>query len=186
MNHQRWRYLMLVVLLEGLTPSSRGGADLQPQSVEPSAPLQTLAERLLAPPVVGPDGQRHTVRLLPGQLPSGLPLALPIPPQSHLVGSLLYSVEGKVMNASVVLDVPGAGAEVPALYQQALPGHGWQMRVQDLHAAPQRSATAHGFQPPSPPALEQLPLVFCHSPTGPWLSVATFPGATGFTDVRLM
>lgn len=32
--------------------------------------MQTLAERLLAPPVTRPEGKRPTVQLLPGQLPS--------------------------------------------------------------------------------------------------------------------
>ena len=59
----------------------------QTQPAGQTAQLRELAERLLLPPYPSPDGQGRTAHLLPGQLPDTLPLALPVPPGSRLVGS---------------------------------------------------------------------------------------------------
>src|SRR5258708_1518979 len=77
-------------------------------------PIMTLAQRLLTPP-----GSASAPRLLPGQLPSDLPLSLPTPPGARVVGSLVRDLGGVTFD--IVLDVPGAAGAASGFFDQALP-----------------------------------------------------------------
>ena len=82
---------MLALLATGSGPWSAALAAGQAPSAEQANQLRELAEQLLAPQFAGPGGQLPTIRLLAGELPPDLPLALPMPPGGRLIGSAVRS-----------------------------------------------------------------------------------------------
>ena len=153
------------------------------QSQDDPALLRELAERLLSPPFAGPGGQAARPRLLLGALPPELPLDLPLPPGSRLVGSAVRPSFGREgpdsppsgLSIAVVLDAPGAPADIIRFYQEALGSQGW-------------SAPSPADRPPGgflPSSISTSSSSFCRSPAGPWLSVIVLPQAAGPSDVRI-
>lgn len=137
--------------------------------------VQELAERLLVAPYVDPSGQRQQVSLLPGRLPDGLPLALPVPPGARLIGSALRGTE-RNQSVDVVLDVPAPLAETGAFYDQALATQGW------VPAQPDSMAPAAGFQQTSSQILNRS---YCAGPTSPYLLLVVYGQPQGTSDVRV-
>ncbi len=165
-----------------------GQAAAQGSPVDQAA-LQTLAERLLAAPYpTGPSqGPLPAVRLLPGQVPSDFPLALPTPPDARLVGSMVRNQPASTTGpgglpsgpatpgTTVVWEAPGTRADLLTLYEQALIQQGWT-------AAPGGSPfAAGGFQT----TFFGGSLSYCRGEDGPWLAVAVYPLANQTNDVHL-
>lgn len=154
------------------------GAQAQPTPTVASAPdsasVQELAERLLAPPYPGPDGQLPTIQLLPGRLPDSLPLQVPIPDGGRLVGSVVRGGQPKGGGTEMVLDAPGGAAETLRFYQQALGGQGWTQ-------APFGPGEPRGFQP----TVASTGAAFCQGAQGPWLSLNVVSRPNAPSDVRL-
>ncbi len=103
-----------------------------------SAALRELVERLLGEGRGGPPGEGHTVQLLVGMLPPDLPIALPLPPGSRIIGTAAHQIEdpfGGMMPRGgrtrrtweIAFDAPLPAAEVGTFYEQALIGQGWTM-----------------------------------------------------------
>lgn len=145
-----------------------------------AAVIRELAERLLG--VRYPFGplEAQRARLLPGALPDGLPLDLPLPAGGRLIGSAVQP-QGPRPGAppsgegiDIVLDIPGSEAEILGFYDDTLGGLGWSVAAgPQLHQG--------GFQPfPMPPSR-----TFCQSPRGPWLSVRVLSEGSGPGDVRI-
>lgn len=154
--------------------SSRASA-APAQQVDGGSGLEELAERLLAPPYPGPDGQVQTVQLLAGRLPADLPLQLPTPPNGRLLGSAVRGSGGRTAGTDVVLDAAGTATEVLDFYQSELARQGWT-------AAPTGPGGPRGgFQPASMPVTS----MFCRGQSGPWLSMTVVPKAGGLHDVRM-
>jgi len=167
------------------TTALAGGLEVPATGAEQSGDtglLQELAERLLAVPVYGPQGTPPRVQLLPGQLPSDLPLSLPLPPGARVVGSSVRQLDGplpsnvtSVPTATIVLDVPGSASDVVAFYQRALADQGWSAAQGGPFAG------LGGFQG----AGMGPGLAYCQTPDGLSLTISTYPEARGLSDVRL-
>jgi hypothetical protein len=167
---------LLVLLFMPSVPSGKllGTVVAPASAAEQTAQLHDLAERLLSPPYMDESGQKPTVHLLPGKLPTPLPFELPVPSDSRIVGSAVHSLGDKIVTVNVVLDVPGDAGVVLAFYQKELPARGWQ-------TIPLGPGEAHGFL--SGPTTHVLS--FCHSAAGPWLSLTIAPRPAKLNDVRL-
>jgi hypothetical protein len=178
------------LLLMGTLPAAR---PLRAQQAGTDDLLRELAQRLLASPVPSGFGAPQQVQLLPGALPADLPLDLPLPDGSTLIGSAVRpsfarssgpvpllapgaqppSPSGEA--SDIVLDVPGAPADVLSFYRDALTGLGW---------------SPPAFPTPGPggflPAFGPSPAVtYCAGASGPWLTVSVSAGQSGENDVRV-
>jgi hypothetical protein len=164
------------------TRSSSVPRVLAQQPAPDPALLRELAERALSPPYSGPVGEPQTVQLLPGAVPDDLPFALPRPPGSRLLGSVVRTSFGpgpggpmRGENVEIILDAPGAPSEIVSAFEGALAEQGWS--VPDL-GGPGRPG---GFVPTAVAAS----LTLCRSDRGPWLTLNVFPRPPGPNDVRL-
>lgn len=183
--------LAALALLAGALTAA-GPTPAQAQQASDATLLQELAERLLSYPFPGPGGVPVPVQLLPGALPADLPLTLPQPPGSMLIGSAvrpsfarsfvplpLQSNGGPPAptgeGIDIVLDAPGAPADILAFYKGAMAELGWS-------PPPASSQGPGGFLPSFQTGSNAS---FCQSADGPWLSVSAFPVSGGPTDVRI-
>lgn len=152
-----------------------GAAATTPQTADDPALLRELAERGLAG--YTPSGVRLRAQLLPGKLPADL--AIPLPPGSRLVGTIVRPGDPKGMpgpfpSSETVLDSPLSIVDTLAFFQQQLPAAGWSLPAS-------QSPGPRGFVG----TLTSAYAVFCHGASG-WLNVNINPGATTAGDVRLM
>lgn len=138
------------------------------QTVE--ADLEQLALRLLSS---GDDPNEVGLSLLPGLLPSGLPLELPLPEEATVIGSLLrHNTEGRILEARVVLDSALSTRDIIAFYEEALLAEGWTGR---------ETTPPQGFVPRQADRSAR----FCASERGPFLQVDTSFARGQPTDVEL-
>lgn len=177
---QSWRMTIgggLVVLGAALGVAIVGAAVPAARAQQPGTPLQELAERLLAAPFPGPGGgPLPEVQLLPGQVPSDLPVALPLPPGGRLVGSMVSGPSGpKPAATTIVLDAPGSQEDLVAFFDRVLSEQGWT-RGAGL-PMPYRQG---GFQVSAPFG----GTTYC-PPAGPQaVTVTAYPEPSGLNDVR--
>lgn len=167
--------LAAIVALTAMAMSMPYRAAAQEPPRDRAVLIQELAERLLAPPYPGPGGQAAGAQLLPGELPAGLPVELPVPPDGRLVGSVVRRTGEQTSSVEAALDAPGKAPDVLAFYERQLTGRGWA-------PAPTKQPPRGGFQPSVPPPTSAM---FCRAANGPWLSVNVFPKLAGPSDVRL-
>jgi hypothetical protein len=99
-----------------------------------------LVMRLLAHPA---HPQTQQLQLLPGRLPDTLPLKLPLPDGSRVVGSLVRGQE----SVEVVLDAPGSAEQVLAWYQQQMRAAGWQTPEEMQGHHPSGFVPSHSLMP---------------------------------------
>ncbi len=142
------------------------------QSGDPGL-VRELAERLLAAQYPGQSSP--PVQLLPGQLPGGLPLNIPIAPGGRLIGSMVRPAVGQAPATTiVVLDAPGDLAQAFSTYQRAFQNQGW-------------TSPPSGGAPISPPGgfvtTQTSNTTFCHGDT--WAMLGVTPLTTGVNDVRI-
>jgi len=204
-RQDRRRMLLVAPLLATLALGLFAGAlRLQAPRARAQSPsgdslVLRLAERLLAGSfgTYGPYSPTTSgsVQLFPGALPAALPLDLPLPPGSTLIGSderQSFSTPGPIyvgssapfvptqtpsgIHADIVLDAGNSAEDAMAFYKNAMGSLGW--------SAP---TGAYGYGPggfvTSPAPL--VPATYCQSSDGPWLSVTARPTAGGPVDVRL-
>ncbi len=111
--------------------------------------VRELAERILTTGPTGfgwagwgvdiaASGPRPVARLLPGRLPDGLPVAVPVPPGGQLVGSVAWMADGQLASAEILIDAPGTVAQLRPIYEAAFPDQGW---------APPGGLASAGLQP---------------------------------------
>ena len=168
-----WTCRLLVPVLAALMLSSVVPARAQ-QPPDPAL-LEELAERLLVPTFSPPGQPPPRVELLPGALPPNLPVSVPMPPGSRLIGSAVRTSIGPPgTQTDIVLDVPGQAATVFGVLRDALPGLGWTASALGPDQA------LHGFQPVTQTLLSN----FCRSERGPWLQLTVMPRELGPSDVR--
>jgi hypothetical protein len=180
-----WRgaAVALVAVAVVLT-AGRGGSDVARAQTEPEDPalFRELVERLLSPPVPVAGGESPRVQLFPGALPPDLPFALPLPADSRLIGSAIRpsTAAGPFAptvgeSVDIVLDVPGAPADVLAAYQALLTDAGWSSPAVGRAPAP------GGFQS----SISTTNALLCLGEQGPYLSIAVLGEPSGPTDMRI-
>lgn len=139
--------------------------------------LRELIEALLPPTTGG-----HTVRLLPGQMPPNLPLEVPLPPGSRLVGSIVRtsgpvsSTEmtiAPVATTEIAFDAPGSAEELLAFFDRTLAPQGWH----DI----QYRGSSNGFLP----NLAVRSRSYCSDDSDHAVGLTINPSAEGPHDVRL-
>lgn len=83
------------------------------------AALRELAQRSLSASGTG------TVELFPGQLPKELPLALPLPVNSRLIGTIARRTSAQQVTWEVLFDSTDAPDAVVAFFSREVGGMGW-------------------------------------------------------------
>lgn len=159
-----------------LSAGDRLTASAWAQQPDESALLRELAERLIAPPRLGPGAQRLTVELLPGRLPQELAGEIVLPPPQRLLGSAVRRSEGRAAGATVALDTAATAAELFGFYDRELTARGWQPSpIFGPGGAP------GGLQPTGVPISRE----YCRGPSGPQFSITLHPSAAGPSELRL-
>jgi hypothetical protein len=202
------RVLGCAVLLAGLAVAAfaitllPSAPEARAQSPSNESLLLQLAQRLLSQSFSSllTGGSSAPVQLLPGAVPPDLPIELPLPPASTVIGSEVRSSYPSATpvigglgfstspfptspaqtpsgeNVTVVLDAQGSPDDVTAFYKNAMTALGWSQ--------PSRSVgfPSGGFLPSF-----ILPTVttFCETANGPWLSVSARATDSGPLDVRV-
>ncbi|HZR98626.1 MAG TPA: hypothetical protein VFE37_07970, partial [Chloroflexota bacterium] len=167
-------WLLALVVALATADSSRITAAQVPPAGEQS-PLRGLAERLLSAPLLPIPRVVDVVQLLPGELPEGLPLAVPVPPGGRLVGSAVRGAGGRTASVEVVLAAPGTVDELLAYYRQELGARGWNPPPSGLPIPGGIPA------PPGGPSVE----TFCDSQTRLRLLLTLAPTASEQTAVQV-
>ena len=123
-----------------------------------------LARRLLSSSY-GP-GSVDEIQILPDRLPGDLPIDLPLPDRTTIIGSLVRGDQG----AQIVLDVAQPAEAILAFYRSRLEPAGWHEVAFPMRPGGFGGATA---------------ATFCQSARGPSLSVTALEMGDAPTDVRL-
>ncbi len=136
--------------------------------------LHALALRLITP--YDPFNPAATEPLLfVGQLPPDLPVELPLPPDSQIVGSL----SDRRQTVTILLDSPLAPDDIYTFYHDQLTVAGWS----ELVFAPFRG----GFSAPGRrPRERRAEVLYCRAASGPVLSVQARTVPDRPTEVRLL
>ena len=163
------RLALIALALVGFASVATLGA------AQSDAPLRELAERLLVEGAA-PGSVRQTVELLPGQLPPGLPLMLPQPGGSRLVGSAIRRNGPEVAQTDIILDVP-QNADAARFYRDELPKQGFILAPTSTTQTPTRGFVA--TQGTSTTAY------FCRGAMPPFLSISTYLRPNAPIDVRI-
>lgn len=129
--------------------------------------LLTLTRCLLSSPY--PGGRAEDVQILVGELPANLPIALPLPQNASVIGSLVRLGH----SAQIVLDVDQSVKAVVAFYREQLVSASWRELDSPIRFG--------GFSFPS----EAANLIFCKSQRGPALTVTCNEITGALTEVRL-
>jgi hypothetical protein len=141
-----------------------------------TGPLRALGERLLRLPLrLGAGSSDGPFTLLPQQLPDDVPLDLPIPAESHLIGSITRSQQERPASSLVVLDVAGSPADLLAAYREMLNHHGWRVVP---HPPPGRIGFLDALDTESSSS-------FCAGRDSVELVVSAVPRAADLSEVRL-
>jgi len=162
---------LIAVLFARSVPSVVARADSGDEAVA----LRELAGRFLTQPGAGPGAPGQSADLLPGQLPADLPLALSQPPGARLVGSVVRRRGGSTLLWDVILDAPGAPADLLTFYRGQLLALGW--------TTPPSGPFGGGFLAAAP---DTGSATYCGKAGGaPVLVVTAAPAASGGSDVRI-
>ncbi len=150
------------------TPSPAPTPPATATPVTDTATLQVLLQRIVGESYPGAPAQEATIYV--GKLPDTLPVDLPLPDGSRVIGSVVRAEE----SIQVVLDAPQGPDRVLDFYRQRMPAAGWS--VPDQSIAPNSGFVQSGFG---------TGLTFCQARTGPslFINASAEPGQA--TDVRL-
>jgi hypothetical protein len=165
-----------IVILQGAgtpTPGLPAGSATPPSMATPTpvrdtAALQVLLQRLVGysyPGAPGPEAQIYV-----GRLPDKMPVDLPLPDGSRVIGSIVRGEE----SLQIVLDAPQPPDRVLDFYRQRLSAAGWS-------TPDQSGGPSGGFVPSGIPN----GITFCQSRQGPALFVSASAEPNQPTDVRL-
>lgn len=163
-----------LALLVGL-PLIASESGAQGDANDDPARLRALAGRLLTPPNAAVGGRVPTSELLVGQVPPDLPLALPLPPGTQVIGSIVYRFDNQPAIWDVVLDIPGSLADVTNGYTRALMSQGWvpPPQVMRFPSGGFSFAQSTGFA------------TLCQRDSGVNLSLSAYAITNGPNDVRV-
>ena len=157
--------LMLVVAGCAAPPAPSPSPAPPPSPVSPDTELNRLVKRYLA----SPGAPYGAPEILVCQLPSDLPIDIPIPEDAEVVGSIVRS--DKYTNIQIILDVPWEPEEVLEFYRDRLT-EGWEEMKR-----PSQGGFVSSFM--------SFPATFCHNQEIS-LSISAYPVEEGKpADVRL-
>ncbi len=108
-----------------------------------------------------------------GQLPS-LPVTLPLPEGSRVLGTLIHGPE----RAEIILDVPLSAEQVVAYYKERLDADGWT--EPDTFRGHRQSGFTHARFPG-----EMNSITLCKDADTPGFNIQAFSGRGAMTDVRI-
>lgn len=178
-KRKRFGGMILASVALGLAlVASSGGSGPAIARADPTddpAALRALIGRFLTAPGSGPTSQQQAADLLPGQVASDLPLALPPPPNSRVIGSVVRRRGQDAVLWDVIFDAPGTPADILQAYGQQLAALGW--------TKPPVGPFGGGFQAAAP---SDTAATFCQTiGAAPFLTVTAAPEASGQADVRV-
>lgn len=139
--------------------------------------LRLLTQCILAPSADSSMPMRD-LQLVPGRLPEGLRVQLPLPEGARIVGSAIFGQE----EVEILLDVPASPEQVLAFYWDQLVAWGWERLTTSgigPIVGPYPGPSFH--RPDGDPAVE----VFCAGYRGPELHISAGALPERPTDVRL-
>lgn len=116
--------LMLVVAGCAAPPGLPPSPGPPPSPISPDTELNRLVKRYLTYPGT-PYGE---LEILVGELPSGLPVDVPIPEDAEVIGSIVRS--DKYKSIQIMLDVPQQPDEIIEFYRDCLTEKGWEEMAQ--------------------------------------------------------
>lgn len=108
-----------------------------------------------------------------GQLPS-LPVTLPLPEGSRVLGTLIHGPE----RAEIILDVPLSAEQVVAFYKERLGADGWT--EPDTFRGHRQSGFTHAGFP-----AQMNSITLCKGADTPGFNIQAFSGRGPLTDVRI-
>lgn len=132
--------------------------------------LRALALRLIAPRhgIVGADAGEP--ELLVGQIPASLPIAVPLPDDARVLGSMIHGT-----SATIVLDTDWPSARVLGFYRERLAAAGWTV--------PPPVGPRGGFVPSD--GMDQMYVQFCQTGQDSSLSVTAAESADLPTQLQI-
>ncbi|NJN92014.1 MAG: hypothetical protein HC878_17705 [Leptolyngbyaceae cyanobacterium SL_5_14] len=130
------------------------------------------------------DGQED-VQILVGQLPDSLPADLPLPEEAQIIGSVVNpgSVAGGSGSTEILLRVNQSPEEIYSLYQQQLPGRGWQ--VEEIHEVRDGFLSQEATEISQTRSPRNFSNFFCSPSQSIYLSVSAQPQTDSSTVVNL-
>lgn len=145
--------------------------DMNARSSNNEAALQTLAQRLLRLPFRSYD--RDDIRIIVGDLDESMPINIPMPPDDHIVGSMIRGQRAW----TVVLDSKQSPTQALAFFGERLAVIGWTKKD---------SPDTHGFTSSDRGPYSRV--TYCRSiddPTSSALTIYARAMDNNVTDVRL-
>jgi hypothetical protein len=140
----------------------------------PGAREDLLRELALRLSTFSGDPRNQDPQLLVGQLPDNLAIAVPLPENSHLLGTLIRSQE----QLDIVFDSELSPSAALNFYKEQLAASGWNELDEMRHAM-------HGGFVHSGIRGFENRATFCKGPDGPAFTVNALERKQGLTDVRL-
>lgn len=129
-----------------------------------------LADRILENV---PEINNKRAFLLVGQLPNNLPLELPLPNNTQIVGSSV-----KEDYFEILLEIPQSPARIEQFYRQQLTSADWKKYEGNFNNVPNNGFISSGYKP-----FEMN--IFCNFKNGWELYLNTHPSRENSTDLRL-
>jgi hypothetical protein len=120
-------------------------------------------------------------RLFVGKIPENLPLELPVPEQTEVLGTLARNAS----TVDIVLESTLTAKEIQSFYRTRLTALGWQEPDEDLPYHPGGFVRHPGPPPQMPDSFLRHTITFCHDASGAGLAITVFPQEDHTTRVRL-
>ena len=139
--------------------------------------MEKLALGLLARPE---EPWQAQPRLFVGTIPDNLPLELPVPEQTEVLGTLARNTS----TLDMILESQLTAQEVQSFYRMRLTALGWQEPDEDLPYHP-GGFIRHPGPPLQMPGVLRHTITFCHDASGAGLTVTALPQDDHTTRVRL-
>lgn len=139
----------------------------------PSGDIEQLEKLALALLVSSYKLQAPSPRLFPGKIPENFPIEIPLPEQSHVLGTLVRS-ETQV---EIVLESDLPPQEILKFYRTHLVALGWQ-EPEEIRSRPEGGFLHSDLDP-------DTNSIFCQQSSGAGLTLQTLPLESATTTVRL-
>lgn len=143
--------------------------------LQPEEAWRALAYRVMSVAPMRVTPEQPPIEILPAQLPAGLPVEIPLPGGSRIVGSVLGG--GGLETVTVYGDALGAPEDVLAFYRERLEGDGWYEVDRDRQRPGGFNHIDHSYQASAH---------FCRDERGPALFVEATRRDSATTTLRVL